>query len=246
MATATACTSDDVTYTINYITALDDPVRKQSGEVTISTESGLLFSGHIEKQINIKSLRWISRCNYMGFPLQPQYCLVVSYLDPSTMLVENIFFETADEQEDTFDGCLKYMKDLLLIKCQGGSSDQSRVNDLFSVICNQPIHAGKVKMTVDCDVDMQTSEGDALEFLMLIDLECVCLYRGKLMKPVHQLMFWEAESELSIERVKLTHKTMVGGLPEKIVYLQTKTQSFAFVSSCILCFPMKFRDLSVK
>ncbi|XP_045189919.2 uncharacterized protein LOC123547133 [Mercenaria mercenaria] len=223
-----------VDYSISYITTWGDEIEKKDGELTISLQMGLIFSGHVEKQINIESLRWISKQQYTGFPERPQHCLVVSYLDADSKSVSNVFFELKLNREEIVTKCLDNMKDLLTVKYQGCTDDLEKISDVVALVFNQPIFMGRVNMTVvsaddgKLEAAIEASVGQISEYLMLIDLECMCLYRGELTKPVHQLMFWEEESASSIERVKLTQKPASGSLPEKTVFFQTKTQSFAY------------------
>lgn len=220
-------------YKISYWTFCGDSVEKQDGEMTILFKEGLIFRNFIEKQIGIESLRWVSRQSFEG--LSEKDCIVVSYLDNVSKDVANIFFELKSEAEEART-CFNTMRDLLTIKYQGCTDDQGKISDVVNMVFNQPIFMGRTKMIVHTseegkiDHAVEESPGEMSEFLMIIDIECMCLYRGQLNKPVHELMFWEEESLNSIERVKLTQKRQPGSLPEKIVYFQTKTQSFGYVA----------------
>lgn len=218
-------------YQITYLTTWDKTVKEQDGELTVSKETGLLFSGHVEKCISSKSLRWIARDRELSFPTGPHDCFVVSYLDPETRMVLNIFFEIKNGNEDIIGECLRNMRQLLADKYEKSwKGDPEKIKDILQVLSTQPFFIGKVWLVAIAaqdgdfeEIELRTAQ--KFEFLLILDLECVCLYSGSLVRPSYELWFWEEEGSNSIDRVKLM---ITPGESEKTVCLQTKKMTYAF------------------
>ena len=231
-------TSDpgDVDYKISYWTSCGNGVEKKDGQLTISFMRGLIFSGHnINKEIGIGILRWISSKDFPD--PSKKLCIIVSYLEESSKDVANIFFELETDDKETSVKCVNTMKELLTLKYEGCTDDLDKVGEVVAMVTKQPIFTGRTEMTVhtaeqgNIDTVVEESPGEKSEYLMVLDIECMCLYKGDLSKPVHVLMFWEEESVNSIERVKLTQRPNPGSLPDNVIYFQTKTKCVSYVSS---------------
>lgn len=216
-------------YEIVYVTKWGkDEVEKKDGELRVLGEHGLTFKGYVEKQISSKEVRWISMDNAFN-------CLVVSYLDSDSHTVRNIFFEMKQNSEGLPEECLSKLRDCMIVKKfeKAWIGNPQGLKDMCSALFNQPMFMGKVKMLVthaedgSLDEAVQNEEGYNVEYLMVLDVECLCLYRDELSVPEHQLMFWEDEGVNTIERVKLTQRI---DSTENTVHLQTKTMSFSYVS----------------
>lgn len=230
----------ELKYEIAYITKWGkDGVEKEDGELTVLRENELQFKGYIKKQISSKAVRWISMDNSFN-------CLVVSYLDSDSRTVKNIFFEMKQGSEGLLEECLSNLRDRMIIKKfeKAWIGNPQGLKDVYSALFSQPMYMGKVEMLVTSakeealDEAVKNEEGEKVEFLMILDVECLCLYRDELSVPTHLLMFWEDEGVNTIERVKLTQRT---DETEKTVYLQTKTMSFSYVS--IFSLTQSFLDI---
>jgi hypothetical protein len=225
-------------FKIRYILSVGHDVATSPGELTVSLLSGLTFSGYLDRQVSLDSLRWVSYEQYSSFPHPPNRCIVVSYLDLTTLEVQQIFFESDLPHGD--DSCLNAVKELIGVKYQTCSDKVGEVQEAVEVISHQPIFMGKMKIHVYTGEyvagNIVQEEASGTEHLTIIDLETVSLYAAELDRPVYQLHFWKDEDPTSIEKVKLTRTEQVGGDADSIVSLQTQTHSFIFVSNNLVSF----------
>lgn len=210
---------------ISYILSLGPVVTRETGKLLVSPLTGLTFSGYIEKNISLESLRWVSKKACPGVS-SPGNCFILSYLDLESMEVHQLFFDSQDETK-----CLNSIKDLIDVKYQKMAGPADLVTKAVTVVGQQPVFFGNMLMKVEKLSDgeiIADTENQQKEYLMIIDVEAISLYLETLDRPVHQLHFWKDADPTSLEKIKLTRTPDDPGM--NTVILQTETKSFSFLA----------------
>lgn len=189
----------------------DEGSERNSVQVEFLQEKGLKIN---DEPVSLASLRYATRRPYQGFPQRAAHCVVLSYSDKATELVQYCFLEMATAEE-TKQLSVNFEK-LLQTKFAVTHKDTDNPTDVAccSTVNEQPIYFGKSEIKVKSIDDSTTKTTDeTVKYLyegrciVVLDIECMAFYPvvdSKLSEP-YRLMFWQEEGENTVEKILHYH-----------------------------------------